>query len=111
MSSAPIQFHKIWIEQCEATEGIRERFGLENALPTSCRHSWRKSGGSLQRGRSMNIWDAWSKRDFSLHQTPIWKWMIWMKPKRSPGRKTQCGVQRNSCASAVSGNSFNPERQ
>jgi hypothetical protein len=27
-----IQFHKIWIEQCEATEGIRERFGLEDAL-------------------------------------------------------------------------------
>lgn len=28
MSSSPIQFHKICIEQCEATEGIRERFGL-----------------------------------------------------------------------------------
>ena len=27
-----IQFHKIWIEQCEATEGIRENFGLQNAL-------------------------------------------------------------------------------
>jgi hypothetical protein len=27
-----IQFHKIWIEQCEATEGIREDFGLQNAL-------------------------------------------------------------------------------
>lgn len=27
-----IQFHKIWIDQCEATEGIRDRFGLENAL-------------------------------------------------------------------------------
>jgi len=32
MSSTSIQFHKIWIEQCEATEGIRERFGLQNAL-------------------------------------------------------------------------------
>jgi hypothetical protein len=32
MSNPSIQFHKIWIEQCEATEGIRERFGLENAL-------------------------------------------------------------------------------
>jgi hypothetical protein len=32
MSSPSIQFHKIWIEQCEATEGIRERFGLNNAL-------------------------------------------------------------------------------
>ncbi len=27
-----IQFHKIWIEQCEATEGIRERYGLDDAL-------------------------------------------------------------------------------
>jgi len=25
-------FQKIWIEQCEATEGIRERFGIEKAL-------------------------------------------------------------------------------
>jgi hypothetical protein len=32
MSSPSIQFHKIWIEQCEATEGIRESFGLKNAL-------------------------------------------------------------------------------
>ena len=27
-----IQFHKIWVEQCEATVGIRERFGLDDAL-------------------------------------------------------------------------------
>ena len=26
------EFHKIWIEQCAATENIRERFGLKNAL-------------------------------------------------------------------------------
>lgn len=32
MGSSSIQFHKSWIEQCEATEGIRERFGLQNAL-------------------------------------------------------------------------------
>jgi hypothetical protein len=32
MSSESIQFHKIWIDQCEATEGIREHFGLQNAL-------------------------------------------------------------------------------
>jgi hypothetical protein len=31
-NSAPIEFHKIWIEQCEAAEDIRERFGLQNAL-------------------------------------------------------------------------------
>jgi hypothetical protein len=32
MNSAPIEFHKIWIYQCVATEGILEKFGLENAL-------------------------------------------------------------------------------
>ena len=26
------EYHKIWVEQCAATEGIRERFGLESAL-------------------------------------------------------------------------------
>ena len=31
--SAPMrEFHKIWIEQCEAGRGIRERFGLQKAL-------------------------------------------------------------------------------
>jgi hypothetical protein len=32
LSSPSRQFHKIWIEQCAATEGIREHFGLEDAL-------------------------------------------------------------------------------
>ena len=32
MNSTPIEFHKIWIDQCAATEGIRERFGLQDAL-------------------------------------------------------------------------------
>jgi len=32
MTSSPIQFHKIWIEQCAATEGIRDQFGLDDAL-------------------------------------------------------------------------------
>ena len=32
MSSPSIEFHKIWIDQCDATEGIRDQFGLENAL-------------------------------------------------------------------------------
>lgn len=26
------EFHKIWIEQCEATEGIRERYGKDDAI-------------------------------------------------------------------------------
>ena len=26
------EFHKIWIEQCEATEGLREHFGVEDAI-------------------------------------------------------------------------------
>ena len=32
MESNEIEFHKIWIEQCEATEGIRDRYGLQRAL-------------------------------------------------------------------------------
>ena len=32
MSSRSIPFDKIWIEQCTATEGIRDRFGLEDAI-------------------------------------------------------------------------------
>ncbi|MBI4584100.1 MAG: hypothetical protein HY717_08765 [Planctomycetes bacterium] len=29
---AMIEFHKIWIEQCDATEGLREDFGEEKAI-------------------------------------------------------------------------------
>src|ERR1019366_4036284 len=32
MSNSFTEFYKIWIEQCAATEEIRERFGLESAL-------------------------------------------------------------------------------
>jgi hypothetical protein len=32
MSSPSTAFHKIWIEQCAATEDICQRFGLESAL-------------------------------------------------------------------------------
>ncbi len=32
MSGPSLEFHKIWIEQWAATEGIRECFGLESAL-------------------------------------------------------------------------------
>ena len=32
MSSPSTAFHKVWIEQCAATEDIRQRFGLESAL-------------------------------------------------------------------------------
>jgi hypothetical protein len=32
LSSSSIEFHKIWIDQCAATEGIRDHFGLEDAL-------------------------------------------------------------------------------
>ena len=32
MESKKIEFHKIWIAQCEATEGIRDDFGLQRAL-------------------------------------------------------------------------------
>ncbi len=29
MASNEIQFHKIWIDQCEATEGIRVRTAIQ----------------------------------------------------------------------------------
>jgi hypothetical protein len=32
MNPEPIEFHKIWIEQCEAAETIRERLGLRIAM-------------------------------------------------------------------------------
>jgi hypothetical protein len=32
MSSSTTEFHKIWIEQCAATEDIRDHFGLPSAL-------------------------------------------------------------------------------
>ena len=32
MNSAPTEFHKIWIEQCAATEEIRDNFGVQSAL-------------------------------------------------------------------------------
>lgn len=32
MSQSSVEFHKIWIEQCTATEDIREQFGTKNAL-------------------------------------------------------------------------------
>ena len=32
MSNSSTEYRKIWVEQCAATEDIRERFGLESAL-------------------------------------------------------------------------------
>ncbi len=32
MSHSSTEFHKIWIEQCAATEDIREQFGTKDAL-------------------------------------------------------------------------------
>ena len=32
MNHSSTEFHKIWIEQCAATENIRGRFGTKNAL-------------------------------------------------------------------------------
>ena len=32
MSQSSVEFHKIWVEQCAATEDICEQFGVRNAL-------------------------------------------------------------------------------
>ncbi len=29
---SPVQFHKIWVDQCEAAQGIKESFGSKKAL-------------------------------------------------------------------------------
>jgi hypothetical protein len=36
MSSSTTEFHKIWIAQCDATEGIRDHFGTKDALGYPC---------------------------------------------------------------------------
>jgi hypothetical protein len=69
MSSSATEFHKIWIDQCAATEDIRDHFGLQSALdyligeklfsflraaeqdplsPPRCRTLSGRSGGFLQ---------------------------------------------------------------
>ena len=32
MSSSTTEFHKVWIDQCAATEGIRDHFGTKDAF-------------------------------------------------------------------------------
>ena len=32
MTNPSTEYHKIWVEQCAATQDIRERFGLDSAL-------------------------------------------------------------------------------
>ena len=83
MNSAPIEFHKIWIDQCAATEGIRETFGLDDALnyligeklfsflhaaerdplfAPRCLTLSGRSGGFLQPKRSATILIAWKDK-------------------------------------------------
>jgi hypothetical protein len=83
MSSPSIEFHKIWIDQCAATEDIRESLGPEKALdyligeklftflmaseqdpesPRKCRRSSMKSGVSLPLRRSALISIIWNEQ-------------------------------------------------
>ena len=106
MSGPSIEFRKIWIEQCAATEAIRERFGLESALdyligekifsfvmaserdpisPQSSRRSSPKPGGSLLPKRFTPILTAWSAPSSSPQKSRIWRWMTWTtKPEDEP---------------------------
>ena len=97
MNSTPIEFHKIWIDQCAATEGIRERFGLDDALNYligeklfSFLHAAERDPlfaaevpafideirGCLQPGRSTTISITWNEQDIlplkrlTLNQNP-----------------------------------------
>jgi hypothetical protein len=93
MKSAPTEFHKTWVEQCAATENIRENFGLMNALdyligeklfsflhapsaiPCSlprCLPSSTKSGDCLQPGRSAMISITWNVRNISPLRSRTW---------------------------------------
>jgi hypothetical protein len=52
MNDPSIGFHKIWIEQCAATEGIRECFGLVLGLPDRGENVQRREG----RAERVSIW-------------------------------------------------------
>ena len=109
MSSSSIPFHKIWIEQREATAAIRERLGLNNALDyligeklfhfvqASEQHpefaaelpeflaEIRRLFSSDEIGDYLN---HRSERSSLRHRTPIWKWMAWTtKLTKILGRK------------------------
>ena len=90
MKSAPTEFHKIWVEQCAATENIRENFGLMNALdyligeklfsflhaaerdPLFAAEVPTKSGDCLQPGRSAIISITWNVRNISPLRSRTW---------------------------------------
>ena len=126
MSSSSIEFHKIWVDQCVATEGIRDHFGLESALdylvgeklftfllrrratrslPPRFRRSSPKSSASLQHQRSAITSTIWNAPSISLRLIRICKMMIWTtKSKRNLGRKIPSWALKNSSASLVCGN-------
>ena len=108
MSSPSIEFHKIWIDQCAATEDIRESFGQENALDyligeklfaflmaseqdprslASYRHSSVRSGASLQLRRSALTSTIWNGRSFLHPSIRIWKSTIRTTRSMSHGPK------------------------
>ena len=119
-----IQCQKIWIEQCEAAEGIRENFGLQNALDyllgeklftfllaseqdeafaaeipafieeIRCLFTSEEIRGYLT---------AWNKRNSSLHRIPTSRRTIWTKTsKKSFGRAIRSPALKSYCASHVS---------
>jgi hypothetical protein len=90
MNSTPIEFHKIWIDQCAATEDIHEKFGLDDALNYligeklfSFLHTAERDplfaaeiptfigeiGGCLQPRRSVTISITWNEQDIWLLKT------------------------------------------
>ena len=89
MTNSSAEFRKIWIEQCAATEDIREHFGLKNALEyligeklftfvtasdqdpdfaAEFRRLSPQSGGCLPLVRFANISTTWSRRSFWLRR-------------------------------------------
>src|ERR1035437_8906841 len=112
MSSSTTEFHKIWIDQCAATEDIRDHFGLSNALdyligeklfsflraaeqdplfaaevPDFIREIKRLFTAEVIR----DYLDRLRKQSISLPRILISKWTIWTnsmtRTKMSPGSK------------------------
>ena len=131
MSSSSTEFHKIWIEQCAATEDIREQFGTKNALDyligeklftfvmaaehdlsllASCQHSSPPSGGCFPLKKSAPISTTWSARSSWLHPSRRSRWKMTRRKKwtTNPGQTTPYWVHRNFYVSPVSASCCSP---